>query len=116
MTEKNHNEEERRWYVVNTYSGHENRVKDNLEKRVESMGIQDSLFRVLVAEECVDAGCVGRRIASELILCGQGGVKLALSNLGDRFVPQGTVAQLRTLCGIDGESLCKKAMEMMADG
>ncbi|MDO4191705.1 MAG: transcription termination/antitermination protein NusG [Erysipelotrichaceae bacterium] len=44
-------ENEKRWYVVNTYSGHENRVKDNLEKRVESMGIQDSLFRVLVAEE-----------------------------------------------------------------
>jgi len=71
---------------------------------------------VLVAEECVDAGCVGRRIASELILRGQNGVKLALANLGDRFVPQGTVAQLRALCGIDGESLCKKAMEMMADG
>ena len=46
------NEEEvKRWYVVNTYSGHENRVKDNLEKRVESMGIQDCLFRILVAEE-----------------------------------------------------------------
>lgn len=42
---------ERRWYVVNTYAGHENRVKENLEKRVESMGIQDSLFRILVAEE-----------------------------------------------------------------
>ena len=34
-------EEVKRWYVVNTYSGHENRVKDNLEKRVESMGIQN---------------------------------------------------------------------------
>lgn len=31
------NEEGRRWYVVNTYSGHENKVKENLEKRVESM-------------------------------------------------------------------------------
>ena len=41
------------WYVVNTYAGHENRVKENLEKRVESMGIQDSLFRILVAEEPV---------------------------------------------------------------
>jgi transcriptional antiterminator NusG len=41
----------KRWYVVNTYSGHENRVKENLEKRVESMGIQDSLFRIVVAEE-----------------------------------------------------------------
>ncbi len=44
-------EHQKRWYVVNTYSGHENRVKENLEKRVESMGIQDSLFRILVAEE-----------------------------------------------------------------
>ncbi len=44
-------EHEKRWYVVNTYSGHENRVKDNLEKRLETMGIQDSLFRILVAEE-----------------------------------------------------------------
>ena len=34
-------EHEKRWYVVNTYAGHENRVKENLEKRVESMGIQD---------------------------------------------------------------------------
>lgn len=43
--------EEKRWYVVNTYSGHENRVKENLERRVESMGIQDYLFKILVAEE-----------------------------------------------------------------
>ena len=44
-------EHETRWYVVNTYAGHENRVKENLEKRVETMGIQDSLFRIVVAEE-----------------------------------------------------------------
>ena len=42
---------EKRWYVVNTYSGHENRVKDNLEKRIESMGIQEQLFRIIIAEE-----------------------------------------------------------------
>lgn len=41
-------EHEKRWYVVNTYAGHENRVKENLEKRVESMGIQDSLFQMSV--------------------------------------------------------------------
>ncbi|MBE6117087.1 MAG: transcription termination/antitermination factor NusG [Solobacterium sp.] len=52
MSEERRNEEkEKRWYVVNTYSGHENRVKENLERRLESMGIQDSLFRILVAEE-----------------------------------------------------------------
>ena len=44
-------ENEIRWYVVNTYAGHENRVKENLEKRVETMGISDSLFRIVVAEE-----------------------------------------------------------------
>lgn len=44
-------ETETRWYVVNTYAGHENRVKENLERRVESMGITDSLFKILVAEE-----------------------------------------------------------------
>ena len=43
--------EEKQWYVVNTYAGHENRVKENLEKRVETMGIGDSLFRIVVAEE-----------------------------------------------------------------
>lgn len=41
---------EKKWYVVNTYAGHENRVKENLAKRVESMGIEDNLFRILVAE------------------------------------------------------------------
>jgi len=44
------NEEGRQWYVVNTYSGHENKVKENLEKRVESMGLQDCLFNIVVPE------------------------------------------------------------------
>jgi len=39
------------WYVVNTYAGHENKVKENLQKRLETMGIADNLFRILVAEE-----------------------------------------------------------------
>ena len=72
--------------------------------------------RILVAEDCVDTGCVGRRIAGELALRGIGGVRVALANLGDRFIPQGSVAELRALCGIDSRSLCKKAMELMADG
>jgi transcriptional antiterminator NusG len=42
---------EKRWYVVHTYSGYENKVKTNLEKRVESMGMQDKIFRVLVPTE-----------------------------------------------------------------
>ena len=39
------------WYVVHTYSDYENKVKTNLEKRVESMGMQDKIFRVLVPME-----------------------------------------------------------------
>lgn len=39
------------WYVIHTYSGYENKVKTNLEKRVESMGMQDKIFRVLVPME-----------------------------------------------------------------
>ena len=42
---------EKNWYVVHTYSGYENKVKTNLEKRVESMGMQDKIFRVVVPEE-----------------------------------------------------------------
>jgi transcriptional antiterminator NusG len=43
--------EEKQWYVVHTYSGYENKVKTNLEKRVDSMGMQDKIFRVLVPME-----------------------------------------------------------------
>ncbi len=42
---------EKQWYVVHTYSGYENRVKQNLEKRVETMGMADYIFRIIVAEE-----------------------------------------------------------------
>ncbi|EZH64445.1 antitermination protein NusG [Bacillaceae bacterium JMAK1] len=42
---------EKNWYVVHTYSGYENRVKANLEKRVESMDMLDKIFRVLVPVE-----------------------------------------------------------------
>ncbi|HKM39903.1 MAG TPA: transcription termination/antitermination protein NusG [bacterium] len=41
----------KQWYVIHTYSGYENKVKANLEKRVDSMGMQDSIFRVLVPME-----------------------------------------------------------------
>jgi len=41
----------RNWYVIHTYSGYENKVKANLEKRVESMGMEDKIFTVLVPME-----------------------------------------------------------------
>ena len=71
--------------------------------------------RLIVAEECNDSGCVGRTIISELALAGVP-VKAALVNLGDQFVPQGSVAQLREMTGIDGAGICQKAMEVIANG
>lgn len=53
---------EKNWYVVHTYSGYENRVKANLEKRVETMGMQDKIFRVIVPEhEEIDIKEDGKR-------------------------------------------------------
>jgi len=42
---------EKRWYIVTTYSQHENKVADNLRKRVVTMNLQDYIFNVLVAEQ-----------------------------------------------------------------
>lgn len=41
----------RQWYVIHTYSGYENKVKANLEKRIESMNMEDKIFRILVPME-----------------------------------------------------------------
>ncbi|PXW87736.1 transcription antitermination protein nusG [Streptohalobacillus salinus] len=42
---------EKQWYVVHTYSGYENKVMANLEKRLASMGMEDKIFRILVPED-----------------------------------------------------------------
>ena len=39
------------WYVIHSYSGYENKVKKNLEHRIESMGMQDQIFQVVVPTE-----------------------------------------------------------------
>ena len=41
---------QKEWYVVNTYSGHENKVKEKLEMRASSMGMEDYIYRVIVPE------------------------------------------------------------------
>src|SRR3989339_965123 len=41
----------RRWYVLHTYSGYEENVKDNLMQRVQSFDMQDKIFNVLVPKE-----------------------------------------------------------------
>lgn len=41
----------KKWYVIHTYSGYENRVETNLLRRVESMNMKDRIFRILVPTE-----------------------------------------------------------------
>ena len=42
---------QKEWYVVNTYSGHENKVKEKLEMRANSMEMEDYILRVVVPEQ-----------------------------------------------------------------
>jgi transcription termination/antitermination protein NusG len=44
-------DDNRRWYVIHTYSGYENKVKTNLEHRIHSMDMGDKIFQVLVPTE-----------------------------------------------------------------
>jgi transcription termination/antitermination protein NusG len=43
--------DERAWYVVHCYSGYENKVRHNLEQRIETMGMKDKIFDVVVPTE-----------------------------------------------------------------
>ena len=44
-------ENEKKWYVVHIYSGYEKKVQTNLEKRIETTGMQDKIFTILIPEE-----------------------------------------------------------------
>lgn len=45
---------DKQWYVLHTYAGYENKVKANLESRIETMGMTDYIFRVIVPEQEVE--------------------------------------------------------------
>ena len=51
--EKESKKSQKRWYIVHTYSGYENKVKVNLEKRIEYMNMGDKIFRVEVPQKTV---------------------------------------------------------------
>ena len=56
------NKKEACWYVVHTYSGYENKVKDTLEKSVENNGMQDLILEVRVPMEEVVEIRNGKRV------------------------------------------------------
>ena len=46
---------EKQWYIATTYSGHEQKAAENIRRRIESMNLKDYVFRIVVAEEEVQA-------------------------------------------------------------
>ena len=54
-----------RWYAINTYSGHENKVKTNLEHRIDSMAQQQRFRRVVVPTEQVVETKDGQKVQTE---------------------------------------------------
>lgn len=64
-------QEGRHWYVIHSYSGYEKKVKKNLESRIESMGMQDYIFGVVVpTEEVVELRDGRRRTVEQRIFPG----------------------------------------------
>jgi transcriptional antiterminator NusG len=69
-TESAHTEPSQ-WYVIHTYSGYENKVRQNLEHRIESMEMGDQIFRVIVpTEEEIEIKNGQRRVVSKKIYPG----------------------------------------------
>lgn len=55
----------RKWYIIHTYSGHEEKVKANLEYRLKSMGMEDKIFQVLVPTQDVVQIKGGKKVVSK---------------------------------------------------
>lgn len=69
------------WYVIHTYSGYENKVKANLERRVASMGMSGQIFRVVVpTEEEIDFKEGKKRIVKKKIFPGYVLVEMLLTD------------------------------------
>src|SRR3990167_8790624 len=61
----------RRWYVIHTYSGYEDNVARNLKQRIESMGMEDKIFNVLVpTEKKIKIKAGKRKVTEEKIFPG----------------------------------------------
>ncbi len=72
---------EAKWYVVHTYSGHENKVKVNIEKLVENRGMQDLILEVVVpTEDIVEMKDGQRKIRTKKMFPGYVLVKMIVTN------------------------------------
>ena len=71
----------RKWYVIHTYSGYENKVRTNLEHRIESMGVQDKIFQIVIpTEDEVEIKDGQRRTVQKKVFPGYVLVEMLLSD------------------------------------
>lgn len=69
--------------------------------------------RLLVLEDCNENGSVGQQLAAALAEAGIVPKTVVLKNLKNAFAPQGTVAQLRALLGLDAQGVVKQILETL---
>ena len=70
-----------KWYVVHTYSGHENKVKVNIEKMVENRGMQDLILSIVVpTEDVVEMKDGQRKIKTRKMFPGYVIIKMVVTN------------------------------------
>jgi len=75
------NTEEGQWYVVHTYSGHEAKVKKNLESRIETMDMSEKIFEVIVpTEEEIEIHNGQRRTVNKKVYPGYVLVKMKMDD------------------------------------
>jgi transcriptional antiterminator NusG len=56
----------KKWYVLHTYSGYENKVKANLETRIETMGLENNVFKIEIpTEKVAEIKDGGKRVESD---------------------------------------------------
>jgi transcriptional antiterminator NusG len=73
--------EHAKWYVVHTYSGHENKVKVNIEKIVENRGMQDLILKIIVpTEDRVEIKPGQRKVKTRKMVPGYVLVKMIVTN------------------------------------
>jgi transcriptional antiterminator NusG len=74
-------EDGREWFVIHTYSGYENKVKTNLEHRIESMGVRDKIFQVVIpTEEEIEIKDGQRRTVQKKVFPGYVLVEMLMSD------------------------------------
>lgn len=72
--------DDRSWYVIHCYSGYENKVRHNLEQRIETMGMKDKIFDVVIpTQEEIDVKDGKRRVVERHVFPGYVLVNMVLT-------------------------------------